>query len=96
MSTSGNAVTKVKGLSPPPFSKTRKYSEAEDDQVGVAIMSAGLQQQLASSLSEVGYGGKVGSLPPAVAQSERLGRFLQWLLHVLQPANCLSAAELER
>ena len=59
-------------------------------------MSADFHQQLTTSLSEVGYDGKVGPLPPAVVQNERLGRFLQWLVRVLQPANCLSAAELER
>lgn len=59
-------------------------------------MSAELQEQLKTSLSEVGYGGKVGPLPPAVINNERVERFLQWLVRVLQPANCLSAAELER
>ena len=55
-----------------------------------------LEQRLERSLVGVGYARGLGRLPAEAKSNERLARFLEWLPDVLQPANCLLPAELER
>lgn len=55
-----------------------------------------LQARLEKSLSELGYSGKFGKLPAAVARNEKVMQFLSWMIDNLSPDNHLTSAELEK
>lgn len=63
--------------------------------VGQDVLDS-LQQRFESALSGVGYSRAVSRLPSEVGRSERLLRFVEWSLEVIQPTSYLTTAELER
>lgn len=64
--------------------------------MAVSVPVEDLQTRLEKSLSELGYSGKIGKLPAAVSGSEKVTRFMSWLIDNLKPDNHLASTELEK
>lgn len=59
-------------------------------------MAASLPQRLEDSAANVGYTGRIRGVPREVLRNRKLLHFLQWAVERLEPANCLSQAQLEK
>ena len=58
-------------------------------------MSASLESEFATALSNVGYTGQIGKFPPEAMKNDRFVRFLKWATEVCQPSNLISTNEIK-
>lgn len=58
-------------------------------------MSASLESEFGAALSNIGYTGQIGKLPPEAMKNERLVRFLKWVTGLCQPSNLVSSHEIK-
>lgn len=61
-----------------------------------AVQLVNLQSRLEKCLSDIGYTGKVGKLPAAVEENEKMMGFVSWVIDNLTQDNHLTSAELQK